>query len=62
MIEFIEKGIVWQVRLMSNGQCAYRDKAHLGGPWTYVAVTLGNTSIRVAFRRALAKACQQIKE
>ena len=60
--EFVEKGITYVVALRSDGQCVYRDKAHLGGLWSMVSTTLQNTSIRLSFRRALAKICQRIDD
>ena len=56
--EFVWKNITWIVRLNDE---SYRDKAHIGGPWSSVSQTLGNKSIDVSFRRALKKAMEKKK-
>ncbi len=55
MKEFQWKGITWVVEQRST-RYVYRDKAHLGGPWSDVAKTLGNISVDATFRRLLKKA------
>jgi hypothetical protein len=59
MVEFTWKKITFLVK-MSSGATVYRDKAHLGGPWSQVVDTLKNSSFDLSFRRALAKAEKEV--
>lgn len=55
MVEFQWKAVVFQVRL-HGGATQYKDKAHLGGPWSSVVDTLKNPSYDGTFRKRLAEA------
>jgi hypothetical protein len=55
MVEFTWRGITFVVRL-SDGQAVYRDRAHLGGPWSNAAKSIVSTSLDGSFRRALQAA------
>ena len=60
MTEFTWEGVTFTVRLRSDGMAVYRDKAHLGGPWSVAGATLCNSSIDAGFRRALTRAVESI--
>ena len=60
-IEFQWRGITWELQCTPRG-FAYRDKAHLGGPWTSIYPTIDNPAIHAGFRRALHRAVQALKE
>lgn len=53
--EFEWKGITWIVRLDDG---SYRDKAHIGGPWSSITETMQNKSIHTGFKRAMRKAIE----
>jgi len=55
MTEFTFKGIVFVVKLVS-GNAVYRDKRHLGGPWSNVQLTLDNSSVDSTFKNRLRNA------
>lgn len=57
--EFEWKGITWVVKL-HGGAVLYRDKAHLGGPWSNVAETMPNASVDRVFRNRLHKAEREV--
>jgi len=59
-VEFTWRGITFVVRKDANGTTVYRDKAHLGGPWSNVAKTVGNTSLEASFRKALQAAALKL--
>jgi hypothetical protein len=54
--EFTWKNIIFQVKRFNSGGYFYRDKAHLGGPWTNLENTLNNSSIHGQFKRKLREA------
>ena len=58
-VEFKFLSFTYVVR-MSDGCVETRDKDHIGGPWTNVQDLLKNKSVRLDFRKALAKAEREL--
>lgn len=46
---------------VSRAEFVYRDKAHLGGPFSSVEITSRNSSIDIRFRRKLTAAVQYLQ-
>ena len=54
MKEFVWKNITFLVR-SRNGVWEYKDKEHLGGPWSEASKTLANKTYAASFRRKLSE-------
>jgi len=60
MTEFTWEGVTFTVRLRSDGIAVFRDKAHLGGPWSVAASIICCTGAAASFKRALRKAVDSL--
>jgi hypothetical protein len=58
--EFVHEGITWIVRKNGNDPAEYKDKAHVGGPWSNATNTILNHSIKLSFRKALKRAIEHM--
>lgn len=58
--EFQFKGITFVVKRSLAGNLIYKDKAHLGGPWSKVNESLSNKSLDRTFRNGLRLASAAI--
>ena len=63
MVEFAFEGVVWQVRFAGDfsSNVVFRDKAHLGGPWSSVKSYVDDKSIKAGFRRRLKAARDKLR-
>lgn len=59
-VEFTFDKVIYTVRI-ETGQISYRDKAHLGGPWSDASKTAANKSIKLGFRRKLITAIDRLR-
>lgn len=66
-VEFVFRGVTFVLRRHWTGEPGfkrgtgkwmwqYRDKAHLGGPWSCAENAIANRSLALGFRRALENA------
>lgn len=60
MVEFVFKGVTFQVKLDAVNYPVYRDKAHLGGPWSDAIRAAANKSLDLKFRRSLQSAIAKL--
>lgn len=53
MGEFIFRGVTFVVKRLPDGRLVYKDKAHLGGPWSDYLLTISNKSFSRVFKNLL---------
>jgi hypothetical protein len=60
METFTFKNITFVVKRNDKGSVVYKDKAHLGGPWSNAFDTMDNQAIDSKFKRRLRKAADNL--